>query len=158
MIRLANQEDLVVIKELAALVRENMQNSGLQQWLGNYPDIDIFQSDFQKSGLYVYLIDNQIIASISILPENDPPYKEIQWIKDKSLVIHRLLVHPYYQKQGIGKAMFEKAIEETKKGYQSLKVDTHPDNHKMQNLILKMNFKYMGYLSSINRLAYELIV
>jgi RimJ/RimL family protein N-acetyltransferase len=54
--------------------------------------------------------------------------------------------------------MFEKAIELTKNNYLSLKVDTHPDNHKMQSLILKMGFQYKGYIESINRLAYEVIV
>ena len=121
-------------------------------------NIDVFREDLNKDGIYVYVVNESIIASISILPENDIPYKEIEWYTDKSLVIHRLLVDPNHQKHGIGQEMFKKAIELTKEGYLSLKVDTHPDNIKMQNLILKMNFKYIGYLSSINRLAYELIV
>ncbi|MCF7924109.1 MAG: GNAT family N-acetyltransferase, partial [Candidatus Izimaplasma sp.] len=90
--------------------------------------------------------------------ENDPPYKEIKWEGHNSLVIHRILVDPKYQNKGIGKSLFNKAIELTKRGnYQSLKVDTHPDNIKMQRLIKSMGFKYVGYIKSINRLAYELI-
>lgn len=158
MIRKANKSDIQTIYELSMKTKASMLKSGLNQWVGNYPKYDSFYQDYLKSGLYIYLKDDSIIASISILEENDPPYKEINWEKDDSLVIHRLLVDPDYQKHGVGKAMFEKAIELTQKGYSSLKVDTHPDNHKMQALIIKMGFQYKGYIESINRLAYELIV
>ncbi|HKL47860.1 MAG TPA: GNAT family N-acetyltransferase, partial [Candidatus Izemoplasmatales bacterium] len=127
-------------------------------WLGDYPNAAHFKADLKSHGLYVYLDKGQIIGSISILQENDPPYQAIQWHRQLSLVIHRFMVDPNHQKKGVGIALFEHAIQLTTIKHQSLKVDTHPDNVKMQKLILKMNFEYMGYLSSINRLAYELIV
>ncbi len=123
------------------------------------PSIDYFESDYKDKGLYVYLIDGEIVASISILPENEVAYKELTWLKDNSLVIHRLLVHPDYQNRGIAKELFEFAIKKGKKeNYQSIKIDTHPDNFKMQKLIIKFDFKKIGYLSKINRLAYELVL
>jgi GNAT superfamily N-acetyltransferase len=158
MIRKANKSEIRIIYELSKKTKTNMLESGLNQWVGDYPKYDSFYQDYLKSGLYIYLMDDQIIASITILEENDPPYQEIKWEMNDSLVIHRLLVDPDYQKHRIGQAMFEKAIELTKHDYLSLKVDTHPDNHKMQGLILKMGFQYKGYIESINRLAYELIV
>lgn len=155
MIRKALEADLKAIEQLAIKTRKHMQDNGLKQWPGDYPNLENFEADLKKQGLYVYEDNNIIKASITILPENDPPYKEIRWYSDHALVIHRLVVDPDYQLQGIGQKMFEKAIELTKESYQSLKVDTHPDNTKMQKLILKMKFQYMGYLASINRLAYE---
>ncbi|QWC00703.1 GNAT family N-acetyltransferase [Mycoplasmatota bacterium] len=158
MIRKAKKNDINYIYELSKKTKTEMLKQGLNQWVGDYPLFDNFKNDYLKSGLYVYIENERIIASISILEENDPPYKEIEWDHNHSLVIHRLLVDPDYQKSGIGKKMFEKAIELTKEKYLSLKVDTHPDNLKMQNLITKMGFQYKGYIESINRLAYELIV
>ncbi|OQX93396.1 MAG: hypothetical protein B6I17_02910 [Tenericutes bacterium 4572_104] len=123
------------------------------------PSIDYFKKDYKDKGLYVYLIDGEIVASISILPENESAYKELTWLKDNSLVIHRLLVNPDYQNRGIAKELFQFAINKAKKeNYQSIKIDTHPDNFKMQKLILKFDFKKIGYLSKINRLAYELVL
>lgn len=108
---------------------------------------------------YIYKKEKQILGSISVLPENDPPYKELTWAKEHSMVIHRLIVDPAVQKQGIGKALFAYAISYAKKkGVQSLKVDTHPDNYRMQALIKKMGFIEVGYLVSIHRLAYELVI
>jgi len=158
MIRKANESDIQIIYELSKKTKAYMLKSGLDQWIGDYPKYDSFYQDYLKSGLYVYVKEDIILASISILEENDPPYLEIKWDKNHSLVIHRLLVDPDHQKHGIGMEMFNKAIDLTNSGYLSLKVDTHPDNHKMQGLILKMGFQYKGYIESINRLAYELIV
>jgi ribosomal protein S18 acetylase RimI-like enzyme len=158
MIRHADIKDLDRLNQMAETIRNQMKESGLSQWVGHYPNKDVFNDDLKKQGLYVFVDENKVIGSISILEENDPPYKAIQWHRNHSLVIHRLMVDPKHQKQGVGMALFEHAIALTQNKYQSLKVDTHPDNLKMQKLILKMGFEYMGYLSSINRLAYELIV
>ncbi len=159
MIELAKLKDLDTLVKIASYTRNDMIRHGLNQWLGNYPSIDYFKKDYKDKGLYVYLIDGEIVASISILPENESAYKELTWLKDNSLVIHRLLVNPDYQNRGIAKELFQFAINKAKKeNYQSIKIDTHPDNFKMQKLILKFDFKKIGYLSKINRLAYELVL
>ena len=157
MIRKAKQSEINIIHQLSIKAKKKMVAEGLNQWIGNYPPLEQFESDYLNEGLYVY-IDNQIIrASISVLAENDMPYKELKWASDDALVVHRLFVDPDYQYKGIGKLLFTKAIELGRINQKNIKVDTHPDNLKMQNLILKMQFKYIGYIKSINRLAYEYI-
>ncbi len=159
MIRKALFDEITIIDKLAIKTRKHMQSLGLKQWMGNYPDYDAFLKDYEKGGLYVFLQDSNIYGSISILPENDLPYKELVWQKDNSLVIHRLIVDPDQQKSGIGTSLFKHAIELAKEnGYESIKVDTHPDNIKMQNLIIKMGFVHIGFLESIYRIAYELVI
>lgn len=159
MIRLAQADELDIITALAKKVRKNMVESGLKQWIGNYPDYDNFYQDFQKNGLFVFLHNNQIVASMSLLEENDPPYLVLKWESNNALVIHRILVDPDYQKQGIGKKLVSYAIDYGKrKLYTAIKIDTHPDNIKMQSMLKSLNFIYRGYLESINRLAYELLI
>ena len=159
MIQKAVVDDLEIISQLAAKARARMQADGLMQWPGNYPDQKTFEKDISQGGLYVYKQGDRIVASISILPENDDAYKEIRWLKDHSLVIHRVVVDPDSQKQGIGLALFEFARTLAKTHhYLSIKVDTHPKNFKMQRLITKAGYVAVGYLPSINRLAYELVL
>lgn len=159
MIELANYDDLNKVAKLGKLARENMLSEGINQWVGNYPDINIFINDYNNKSLYVFWEDNKIIASITILEEHEEAYKEIEWLRNHSMVIHRIIVDPRYQKQGLGKKLFEFAINLSKiNNYDSLKVDTHQDNFKMQGLIKKMGFSYIGYLKGINRLAYELVL
>lgn len=155
MIRRAKKEEIKKIYQLSIKAKKQMISQGLNQWVGNYPPLNQFESDYKKKGLYVYIDKERIIGSISILPENDIAYQELKWLSTDALVIHRLFVDPEFQYKGIGKELFIKALELGKTNNKNIKVDTHPDNLKMQNLILKMQFKYIGYLQSINRLAYE---
>ena len=155
----ATEKQLKYIVAIATKTRMHMLGIELKQWTGDYPNFDIFRNDIKRDGLFVLLDGDTIIASISVLPENDEAYKEIEWIKQHSMVIHRVIVNPIVQKQGIGMKLFDFAINLARKnGYESIKVDTHPDNYRMQGLIKKMHFKEIGYLSSINRLAYELVL
>jgi ribosomal protein S18 acetylase RimI-like enzyme len=156
MIEKAKQSDIVEVSSLAEKTRKHMLEMGLLQWVGDYPNQAHFLNDYKQDGLYVYRNNNKIVASVSILPENDEAYKELVWLKENSMVIHRILVDPEAQKKGIGKAIFSFAIDlAIKHEYDSIKVDTHPDNYRMQGLIKKMGFRDIGYLSGINRLAYE---
>ncbi len=159
MIRKALKTDLKPIASLAEKTRNHMISTGLLQWTGNYPAYENFLSDYENEGLYLFEDDGKIIASVTILPENDKPYKELRWLRNKSLVIHRIFVDPEVQKKGIGKSLFEHAIKLANEGdYDSIKIDTHPDNLKMQRLIEKTGFKYIGWLTSIYRMAYELVI
>jgi len=159
MIRLAKESDLDQIVLLAERTRKDMLRQGLKQWPGNYPNLDYFKNDLSQEGLYIYKEGETILASITLLLRNDPPYEELSWRGTHSLVIHRLVVRPDVQRQGIGRKMFSFATQlATENGYDSILVDTHPDNIKMQRLIQTSGFEYVGYLSSINRLAYEIIL
>lgn len=159
MIRKPKLIELNQIDELAIKVRKHMLSEGLKQWPSDYPNYDNFLDDFNNDAIYVFLEGNQIVASITILPDNEIPYKELKWNREKALVIHRILVDPIYQKKYIGKSLFEFTINLAKEnGYESIKVDTHPDNIKMQGLIKKMGFIYIGFLNSIYRMAFELVI
>lgn len=155
MIEQAIMSNLGAIKQLADKTRKHMLSIGLQQWLGDYPALIDFQADLEKNGLYVFKKNNQIYGSISILEENDPAYQAITWSNQEALVVHRLFVDPDHQKEGLGKALFAFAQSMALNNNKSLKVDTHPDNLRMQLLIKKMGFEYKGYLASIHRYAYE---
>ena len=157
LIRIANLEDIQIISDIAVIVRKSMLNGGLNQWLGDYPAYQDFHKDFLKDGLFVLEEDNQILGSLSILPEDDLAYLEVHWESDKALVIHRILVNPLFQGKGKGKEMINYAIQKgQKEGFTGIKIDTHPNNIKMQKMLKSLDFVYRGYLSSINRLAYEL--
>lgn len=157
MIEIAVQKDIREITFLAKKARNHMLDIGLKQWVGDYPNLSNFSNDLKVDCLYVYRNNNSITGAISLLPDTESVYREIKWSTNNALVIHRLIVDPESQRKGIGKSLFEFSINLAKeRNYQSIKVDTHPDNFRMLGLIIKMGFKYVGYLTTINRLAYEL--
>lgn len=152
-------ENLDEITQLARIVARDIHLHGIDQWSETYPAYQNFAKDLAEDGLFVVIENQRIIASISVLNENDPFYTELTWKTSGALVIHRLMVHPDYMRQKIGTELFRFAIEKARaEGYPSVKVDTHPDNIRMQNLILSMGFVYRGYMTKMNRNGYELVL
>ena len=153
-------KDLNELDELAVLVINGMKKSLIPQWELDYPRYKNFFGDVETKSLYLYKDNGKIVGSCTVLRENDPPYKTIDsWIKNKSLVIHRMLVHPDYQNKGIAKVFINNAIKLCKQGnYESIKTDTHLENYKMRNFLKKNGFIELDYLETIDRLAYELVV
>ena len=160
MLLLATYKDLNEIDTLAKLVIKDMEISNIPQWKKGYPAFSHFERDVKDNALIIYKEDNLILGTITVLPENDPAYLTINsWIKEKSVVIHRMLVHPNSRKKGIAKILLDKAIEIGKKGnYESIKIDTHIDNYKMRNFLKKNGFIELEYLETIDRLACELVL
>jgi len=156
----ARLKDLNEIDKLALLVINDMKLSNIPQWDENYPRFDHYKLDVDKNALFMYKENNVILGVITLLVENDPPYKTINsWIKEKSIVIHRMLVHPKARNKGIAKILLDQAVFIAKMGfYESIKIDTHLENYKMRNFLKKNGFIELDYLETIDRLAYELVL
>ncbi len=160
MILRATIQDLIEIDLLAKEVIQDMGKAKIPQWKEGYPAYNDFLKDFEANGLYVYKEKQQIKGSITILEENEPAYKTIDsWQKEKSIVIHRLLVDPNARKQGIAQKLLSFAIKIAKENnYESIKIDTHIENYKMRKFLEKNGFKELEYLEIIDRLAYEKVL
>lgn len=158
-IREATEPDLDTIVVLARKVAQDLHEHGIDQWSDHYPAREHFQSDLEKQGLYVCMDGDTLIGSVTIIPENDPFYREISWQRKRSYVLHRLMVLPGRMRQGVGRRLFLWAILVAKKaGQASLKVDTHPDNYRMQALIKSLGFTEQGYIKGMHRIGYELVL
>jgi len=153
-------DDLTELDELAVLVINDMKKSLIPQWGLDYPRLSDFKGDVLTKSIYMYKVEGMIVGSCTVLPEDDPPYKTIDsWLKNNSLVIHRMLVHPNYRKMGIAKAFIDNAIKLCKEGnYDSIKIDTHLENYKMRSFLVKAGFIELDYLNTIDRLAYEYVL
>ena len=153
-------EDLDQLENLTIEVIEDMAKSNIPQWSIGYPARTHFKKDIDMKSLYVFKEDNNVLGSITVLPEDDLPYETIDsWIKDKSIVIHRMLVSPSARNKGIASKLLNKAIEIGLKGdFESIKIDTHLENYKMRNFLKKNGFIELDYLETIDRIAYEKVL
>lgn len=160
MITKANIRDLEAIDRLTIRVVQDMKTSGIPQWNYPYPRYKVFYKDMVLEGLYVDKKNDQVRGVMTLLEENDPAYQILDtWQGKHSLVIHRLMVDPSTRIKGIASSFLGYACELAKMGgYDSIKIDTHEANYKMRNFLTKHGFKERGYLPSINRLAYELVL
>lgn len=160
MISLAKLSDLDEIDALAVEAILFMAESKIPQWTLKYPRKEHYYQDIINSSLYIYKEDNKILGVMTILPENDPPYKTITgWKKDNSLVIHRVLVDPKYSKKGVAQQLLNHAFMLGMENcFESIKIDTHLENYKMRRFLEKNGFQEIGYLACIDRQAYEKVL
>jgi len=158
MLRKANKDDLSGLSCIARIVAREMHEANIDQWSDVYPDYEHFLKDLEKDALFVYEIEGVVVGSISMLPENDPFYKVLTWQGKNTLVVHRLMVQPPFRRQKIGSILLKFAIGQAKeRGFDGVKIDTHPDNLRMRGLILSCGFHEVGYMPVFNRIGYELV-
>lgn len=167
MIRLATLNDLPAIMEIIQDAKELLKKSGSSQWntSDGYPTKEIIKDDIEKQQLFVYE-DSVVIGIMTCIIGEDSSYKDIEgkWITDsmRYITIHRIAVKKEHYHKGIAKALLHYAKRWGRKqsGATSIRLDTHPFNIPMQNLVKQQGFTYCGTIHLLNRednlrLAYE---
>ena len=166
MIRKAKIDDLKQIMVIINEAKLRLRKSGLMQWnVGNYPNKDTFLNDIKNDSLFVY--EDKIITGVMCcIKENNLSYLNIEgkWLnQDNYMVIHRIAVKEEYLGQGIAKKLINHAINYAQNNNStSIKIDTHPKNIPMNNLINSLIFTFCGIIKLTDtqiepeRKAYEL--
>lgn len=156
-IRHSTPADLPAMQEIYAYARAFMKATGNpNQWKDNRPLTDAIVYDIDHHQSYVVIENEQIVGVFSLIFGADPTYAIIENGSWKSNLeygaIHKIASSG--QAHGVFKAILDfcqaRAI--------SLRIDTHPDNQIMQNLILKNGFSYCGHIYTDDgtlRLAYQ---
>lgn len=170
MIRLAGEADLEAILRVKDEAVANLKADGVNQWQDGYPNAQMFLEDIRHKSLFVY-DDGRIQGMCNLSLENDPSYANIyngEWLSKnkKYLVIHRIAVSNASRGKGIGKAMFQFAIEYAKTNNAiSIRIDTHRDNFRMRSLLSKLGFIECGIIYLVNyqnidnqRIGYEYLI
>ena len=156
-IREARAEDITTLMPILEAARQIMRQSGnTNQWVNGYPSEEVVRMDIERKGGFVIEDDARLVGYFAFLPAPESTYAQIYegaWLNDAPYyVIHRLASLP--DVHGIWESVVTWAFERTN----TLRVDTHRDNHIMQHNLLKHGFTYCGiiYLASgAERLAYQ---
>ena len=101
MIRLAKKQDLEQIMALTRACAAHMIAQQIYQWNEHYPSPEAFKNDIKRGELYVYMQNDSIAGCIVVSTFMDAEYEPIAWStpNDNNYYIHRLGVHPAYQKK-----------------------------------------------------------
>ncbi len=160
MIRLATYDDLKSILAIYNIARNYMINTGnSKQWNPSYPNVDLLELDIHKKQLFVMVENTEIYAVFVLAIGEDPTYAYIEdgkWNYSLTYgVIHRVASN------GLVKGVFQDCLEFCNKQCNYLRIDTHPDNHTMQHLIVKSGFQKCGIIyvaDGTKRIAYDKLV
>lgn len=161
-IRKTELSDVERIMKIYARAREFMASTGNPNQWGpkNWPPEELVRRDIGEGNSYVCINDDgEIIGTFFFKygKDIDPTYRVIEdgaWMDDSAYgVVHRIASDG--SEKGVGKFCINWAFEQC--GH--LRIDTHPDNMVMQNLLAKLGFVRCGiiYVAHDNypRYAYE---
>ena len=168
-IRLSTFNDVPKIIEIINDAKAYLASHNIDQWQNGYPNAEQVENDITNNESYVVTKNDEIIGTTMFTLRKEPTYKEVidgKWIisehKEPYGVIHRLATSARHRKQGIAKFIFDELHQKLKKqNIQSLKIDTHEDNHGMQSLIKKLGYQYCGIIYTnykAKRFAFEKVI
>ncbi len=155
----ASLDDLERIVEILEDGRNQLAERGVDQWQGDYPNVDHVKEDIENGFAYlVHSDDHETVGAFSILPAPDHSYDELDggWLldTDRYLTIHRVAIHSDHAGNGYASGLFKELIDYIKlhrEDIKSLRIDTHEDNKPMQHLIEKYGFTRVGTLHGVYR-------
>ena len=159
--KIAQKSQADEIFSLYQKARIEGNRNGSSDWSTEYPlreDVDI---DIEKERLFIYLVDNKVIASITLLETDDLDNEPLQWKRVKSCVPVKLCVDPAYQGQHIGERLMNELKDYVrKKGYKSIRLLASTRNKAANRLYQRMEFECLGtvYLYGTEFYAYELLL
>jgi ribosomal protein S18 acetylase RimI-like enzyme len=145
-IRLATLNDIPAIMELIAEVVPAMNAAGNFQWDSTYPNSGVFENDIAHHQLWVAVVDGGVAGISAITTDQEPEYANVGWdLNETAIVTHRLAVSMRYRGQGVAAKLLQQAEEEaTKRGINTLRIDTNTNNKATQQLFPKLGYVYAG--------------
>lgn len=156
-IRPAVPADLPALLDIFTAAKAFMVRTGNpHQWREGYPGADLMKEEIARGVCYLVEENGEAVGTFCAIPGEEPTYKVIYdgaWPDEEPyLTIHRLAANG--KARGVAKACFAFCAE---RGV-PLRIDTHADNHVMQNLLAENGFSYCGRILLANgspRLAYH---
>ncbi len=149
MIRKAKLSEIEEIISITRACGANMASNGIFQWNDFYPNRDAFVTDVARNELYVLSFENTIIGCMVISSEKDEEYNEIDWLSNdgNNYYIHRLAVHPSFQKKGHAKRLMDFAEALARENnIESVRLDTFSQNTRNQKFYDTRGYTRLGVI------------
>ena len=145
--------------QLVAQAKLFMKNCGLDQWQDGYPFREDFLEDIDRGHCHVFTENGEIAAAITISDIPEECYGEVYdgaWLTGDIpyAIIHRSTVSDKYRGRGLGFELLLFGCEVArKKGFKTIRVDTHANNAPMRATLEKCGYKHCGrvYLEGIEK-------
>lgn len=165
-------EDLPAITQIITDAKAHLKEQGINQWQKSYPAESDLAKDIKFGINYVLVIDGKIAATAALHQGLDVDYLNIhdgEWVKgvhNRYSAIHRIAMSSEFRGQRLSEKMMSGLITiSITLGYRDIRIDTHPENLKMQKVITSNGFTKRGIIymngeqnENTKRFAYQLII
>ncbi|WP_125547367.1 GNAT family N-acetyltransferase [Levilactobacillus lindianensis] len=156
-LRKAKPEELDLICDIIEDGKKQLADAGIDQWQNEYPNRDVIASDIDNGRAVIYNSDDHEtlgVAAVIEAPDNSYDTLEGKWLSDttKYVTVHRVAIFSHHQGKGYASQLFRDLfdyIAENHPDADSIRIDTHKDNAKMQHLIEKFGFQRVGRIVGV---------
>lgn len=153
MIKKATINDINIVMEIINDAKKYLKSQNSLQWnqKDGYPSENDLMKDIINNSCYLYIENNEVIGTMSIILTPDENYNEIDghWLTTgKYASIHRIAIKNTHHQKGIGVKMLLEAEEIVKSNnIYSIKIDTHKINIPMTKTIINSGYTYCGVIT-----------
>ena len=147
MIRKGTYGDIDAILKITQACTDDMVSKNIFQWNVHYPNIKVFKQDIERGELFIIQKSYAIVGCITISTYMDEVYKPVTWLTatKKNIYIHRLAVHPQFQRKGFAQELMQFAERYAMdKEYTSVRLDTFSQNERNQTFYERRGYHKLG--------------
>jgi ribosomal protein S18 acetylase RimI-like enzyme len=129
-IRQASLGDIDQLMNLVCDCIEGMRGAGIDQWDEAYPDRQTILTDIRGQTAHVATVDSGLLGMVVLNERQEPEYADVTWEgRGRAAVVHRLMVAPQWQSQGVGRMLMQFAEQRAATlGYACIRLDAFCGN------------------------------
>lgn len=124
-----------------------MQQSKIYQWSDHYPSREQVWDDLNMGSVFGLMLRNEVLGVMSIQTQHEEEYDEIAWAfpSEQAWYLHRLAIHPRYQKKGLGRRMIHFAEREVlSRNGEVLRLSVYETNTPSLNFFERVGYSRSG--------------
>jgi RimJ/RimL family protein N-acetyltransferase len=156
-LRKAKIEELDLVCDIIEDGKKQLADAGIDQWQNEYPNRNVIKGDIEDGRAVIYNSDDhETLGVAAVIEAPDHAYDTLQgeWQTetDKYVTVHRVAIFSHHQGKGYASQLFRDLfdyIAENHPEAESIRIDTHRDNAKMQHLIEKFGFVKAGQIVGV---------
>ena len=146
----AEKEDVDRIMEIVAYARRSLGALNVDQWQGDYPNVDTFRADITAGTCHVLTYQGAVAAVFTLSRTPEPAYDALtdgRWRSDRdhAAVLHRNAVAADWRGTGMADHLMQAAEQLAREsGAHAIRVDTHRHNGAQKKLLERHGYRFCG--------------
>ena len=153
-IRTVTETEITAAGKIYTACSHAMNQKGLFNWTPEYPTQKEAERD-QRAGALYGAFDGKVLMGVVTLDNTPAPeYATVSWgiQSGAALYIHRLAVHPSYQRRGLAKKLITFAEKQAQKmAASAVRIDSFSGNHRAVLTYEKLGFVKRGEIYYRNK-------
>jgi ribosomal protein S18 acetylase RimI-like enzyme len=144
-IRPADFNDLNLLTDITRRCIGHLNKQGINQWDDIYPSRKDFHDDIVAQSLYSITNEDKLCGCICINQIEYPGYEKANWQGSDFFVIHKIIIDPQKEGQGLGKfAMLHAEMIARANQKDSIRLDCFKENERANRFYQKLGYVIKG--------------